>query len=141
MTGERMQKNLVHTAAFCIGSIAAIPASAGIADMTADGTWDCRDDAGVDVVTIVVADTTYAVLPPDGARASYGTLHPLGNEIVDTPYFIVPNGYLKDELKVQGITMQGPKGHSEDLSGEVFLVIILGEENLIYCTGRKAPAA
>ncbi len=133
-------KSILPAAAICIGSIAAMPACAGIADMTADGTWDCRDDAGADIVTVVVADTTYAVLTPDGARASYGTLHPLGDEIVDTPYFIVPSGFLKDELKVMGVTMQGPKGHSEDLSGEVFLVMILGEENLIYCTRRNAPA-
>ncbi len=133
-------KSFLPAGAFCLGSIAAIPACAGIADMTADGTWDCRNDAGASIVTVVVADTTYAVLTPDGARASYGTLHPLGNEIVDTPYFIVPSGFLKDELKVQGVTMQGPRGHSEDLSGEVFLVMILGEENLIYCIGRKQPA-
>ena len=134
-------KSFWPAAAFCIGSIAAIPARAGIADMTADGTWDCRDDAGAAIVTVVVADTTYAVLTPDGARATYGTLHALGNEIVDTPYFIVPSGFLKDELKVQGVTMQGPKGHSEDLSGEVFLVLILGADNLIYCTARKVPAS
>jgi hypothetical protein len=133
-------KSFVHAVAFCAGSIAAIPAFAGIANMTADGTWDCRDDAGAAIVTVVVADKTYAVLPADGARATYGALHPLGDEIVDTPYFIVPSGFLKDELKVMGVTMQGPKGHSEDLSGEVFLVMILGEENLIYCTLRKAPS-
>jgi hypothetical protein len=133
-------KSYLYSVAFCIASIAAIPASAGIADMSADGTWDCRTDAGEAVVTVVVADTTYAVLTGDGAHATYGTLHPLGDEIVDTPYFIVPTGYLKDELKVMGVTMQGPRGHSEDLSGEVYLVLILGEDNLLYCTGRKAPS-
>jgi hypothetical protein len=133
-------KCFLLAAAFGIGSVAAIPVGAGIADMTADGTWDCKDDAGTAIVTVVVADTTYAVLTPDGARATYGTLHALGNEIVDTPYFIVPSGFLKDALKVQGVTMQGPIGHSEDLSGEVYLVMILGEENLIYCTSRKAHA-
>lgn len=133
-------KRFLHLVSFYIGTIAAFPAGAGVADMTADGTWDCRDDAGAAVVTVVVADTTYAVLTPNGARTSYGTLHPLGNEIVDTPYFIVPSGFLKDELKVMGVTMQGPKGHSEDLSGEVYLVMILGEDNYIYCTSRKSPA-
>jgi hypothetical protein len=133
-------KCMLLAAAFCFVGMAAFPVGAGIADMTADGTWDCKDDAGTGIVTVVVADTSYAVLTPDGARATYGTLHALGNEIVDTPYFIVPGGYLKDELKVQGVTMQGPKGHSEDLSGEFFLVMILGEENMLYCTSRKAPA-
>lgn len=65
-------------------------------------------------------------------------------EKYDLPHFAMVSGYLKDELGSQGFGMRGPVKNPHDLSGELFLNVILtpggnGERDW-NCVRRKAPA-
>jgi hypothetical protein len=112
-------------------------------EITADGTWDCRDPGGVSVGAVVFAEKTYAFLKPDGRLAGYGQLF-LIRENFDLPHFAVISGYLKDEVKSLGIGMRGPKDNNHDLSGEIFVNIIFSADGAgaldWECVRRKAPA-
>ena len=65
-------------------------------------------------------------------------------ENYDLPHFAMVSGYLKDELGSQGFGMCGPVKNPNDLSGELYLNVILtpggnGEHDW-NCVRRKAPA-
>lgn len=43
--------------------------------VTADGTWDCKDPAGTNMGTIVVAEKTYAYIKTDGRLGGTEACH------------------------------------------------------------------
>ena len=130
----------VKIAAICSALLAATPLNAGIAFVTADGTWDCKDDAGAGVAAVVVADTRYALMGPDGNATGYGDLKQVAQADVDLPTFVVLGGPLKDQIGAIAMTMRGPRGNKEDTSGDLFLNLIISESNLIECTKRMPLA-
>ncbi len=93
-------------------------------DVTADGTWDCKDSTGVNTGTIVLAETTYAFIKPDGKLGGYGKLH-MTTEDLDLPAFAMLGGYMKDVVKSFGFGMRGPKGNPHELSGELYLNVVM----------------
>jgi len=111
-----------------------------ISDIRADGTWDCKDEAGANVGTMVIASERYAFETPDGKLGGYGDLHAIdqGGQV---PQFAVLNGYIKDELGGLAIVTHGPKGHEEEYSGDIFLAIGLTPPDIIECAPRLAPRA
>ena len=113
---------------------------ASMQDVTADGTWDCVDNAGAIAGVVVVADTTYAFLKPDGILGGYGKLWSLADG-PRVPTFVVVDGYLKDELGVHGAAMGGPKADNQNYAGELFLRLVITDENKIECARRQAPGA
>ena len=134
-------KKLSCIAVFCCSLIATFPANAKVAGVTADGTWDCIDDAGANVGAVVIVDTNYAFIAPDGQVGPYGKLFRTGEEQFDLPNFVILDGQLKDAMAAVGMSMDGPRDNPHDLSGEHFLSVIITDTNLLYCTRRKAPAA
>jgi len=118
--------------------LTALPAFAGITGVTGDGTWDCRADDGTDLGAVVVVDTAYAHLKPDGTLNAYGKLY-IMTEDVDLPHYIVVSGPLKDEFSIQAASLQGPADHPHALDGELFLALVADPEHIIYCT-RRMPA-
>ena len=133
-------KSKFSTAVVCCSLLLATPVFAGQADATADGTWDCVDNKNAAAGAIVIVDTNYAFIQVDGETA-YGKLYRLDDEFGEAPAFVVVSGYLKDQLASQGVALAGPHGHEMDVSGELFLRIIITPDNKLYCTRRKAPAA
>ncbi len=121
--------------------LAALPAGAKVAGVTADGTWDCIDDAGANVGAVVIVDTNYAFIGLDGQAAPYGKLFRTGQEQFDLPNFVILDGYLKEAMAAVGMTMNGPRENPHDLSGEHFLSVIITEASQLYCTRRKAPVS
>jgi hypothetical protein len=119
--------------------LAAAPALAKVAGVTADGTWDCADTAGAGIGTVVIANASYAFILPDGKVTPYGSLKTYGLAEQDLPAFVILDGYLKDEMAAVGLTMTGPPGNEHDLSGEHFLKLVISETDLKFCTRRKAP--
>jgi hypothetical protein len=113
-------------------------------EITADGTWDCKDPGGADVGAVVFTEKTYAFLKPDGRLAGYGQLF-LIRENFDLPHFAVVSGYLKDEVHAAGIGMRGPRNDNHNLSGEIYVNIILSTDGAgaldWECARRKAPGA
>lgn len=128
--------------AVCAAVVAVSPASARdipLRDVTADGTWDCRDETGKAVGVVVVAETTYAYIKPDGILGGYGKLYLIAEDMT-TPKFVVMSGYLKDELGSYGLTMRGPVGDIENVSGELYLNGVFGSDGKHYwdCARRVA---
>jgi hypothetical protein len=114
--------------ASCLILAVASPASAAVLSLrfvTADGTWDCKDATGARVGALVVADTTYAFLSTEGKVAGYGTIRLVDGDF-HLPKYTVMSGHLKDEKKVFGLTMRGPKEDVENFNGEIYLHAILG---------------
>lgn len=113
-------------------------------EITADGTWDCKDHLGADVGAIVFVEKSYAFIKTDGRLAGYGQLF-LIRENFDLPHFAIISGYLKDEIGSQGIGMRGPRDNNHDLSGEIYVNIILSADGAgaldWECVRRKAPGA
>lgn len=134
-------KNIAFTVVFFASLFATLPTVAKVAGVTADGTWDCQTMAGKAVGEVVVADKTYAFIKLDGNLGSYGKLFQVGQEQFDLPHFVVMDGYLKDEIGAQALAMTGPRGHEHDLSGELFLALVITETDLPYCRRRATPAS
>jgi hypothetical protein len=132
---------LVQSLVLFLTVAAALPASGGITGATADGAWDCKDDAGAFIGTVVVADTSYAFIAPDGKVGEYGKLHQVGEADFDLPHFVVLGGDLKDVVGASGLGLTGPKGNNHDLSGELFLIVIIADGNTPYCRRRVAAAS
>jgi hypothetical protein len=109
--------------------------------VTADGAWDCRDEAGAGVGTLVIADKTYAFIDPDGILAGYGRLHRVGIDDYDLPHYVVLDGYMKEALQAQGTTMRGPRGDTEHFARGIFFVVVLANSDEIECARREAPDA
>jgi hypothetical protein len=128
------------SSALCSILLFTSPMNAGVYAVTADGTWDCKTDAGVSVGTVVIADMSYAFLKPGEKLWAHGQLKQVALADVDLPNFVVMSGALKDGIGVVAMTMRGPKGHIDDTSGELFLNLVIAEDNLVECAGRNAPA-
>jgi hypothetical protein len=126
-----------------ISSLAASAQAIPLRDVTADGTWDCKDSKGANVGAIALAEKTYAFIKPDGRVAGYGKLFII-TEGYDLPHFAMVSGYLKEQLGSQGFGMRGPVKTPHDLSGEIYLNVILspsGDGAQDWdCIRRKAPA-
>ena len=115
--------------ALCAGLVAVAPSFAEVrlVDVTADGTWDCTDKTGAKAGTVVLAEKTYAFIKTDRKLGGYGKLWMI-TENFDLPHFTVMSGYLKDDLASFGLGMRGPRDHPHDLSGELFLTVILSAD-------------
>ena len=96
--------------------------------------------AGAAIGSVVIADKTYAFVKLDGRVGGYGKLHQVGYEEYDLPHFVVIDGYLKDEIGAVGVALTGPRENNHDLSGELFVMLIISETNNPYCVRRAAPA-
>lgn len=132
---------LFNISFLCFSVLAALSAYAKVAGVTADGTWDCLDDAGADVGSVVIVDTNYAFIKLDGRVGPYGKLFRTGQEQFDLPNFVILDGHLKDEMAAIGLSMTGPRENEHDLSGEHFLKVIFSQDNIIFCSRRNAPAS
>lgn len=119
----------------------AVPTVAGIAGPTADGTWDCVAIDGAPIGTVILSDKTYAFVKLDGRIGSYGKLLQVGAADYDLPHFLVIDGFLKDQVGAVGLALTGPRGNNHDLSGELFLALIIEGEDSPYCRRRVEPAA
>jgi hypothetical protein len=126
---------LKFTIALCLALLTASPSPAGIFGVTADGTWDCADKSGTYLGAIVVADETYAFIKPDGLFGTYGRMMKL-TENTHLPHFAVINGYLKDVLAVPALALQGPPEDIHDMTGELFLSMVLPNGAEYQCVRR-----
>lgn len=131
---------LKFTTAICLTLLSPTASSAGIFGITADGTWDCKDNSGAYLGAIVLADETYAFLKPDGLFGTYGTLMKL-TENTHLPQFAIIDGYLKDELGASALALQGPREDIHDMTGELFLFIAIAVDKQFECVRRMRPAA
>jgi hypothetical protein len=109
--------------------------------VTYDGAWDCKDPADARVGALVIADKTYAFINPDGKLGGYGQLSVIDGDY-DLPKYYVSSGYLKDQMKVIGLAMRGPKENWEYTDGELFVFAVLGPDDKQgwYCTRRGGRA-
>jgi hypothetical protein len=94
--------------------------------VTADGTWDCKDVAGANTGTVVVAENTYAFIKTDGKLGGYGNLKLMATD-TGTPKFVVISGYMKDDLGASGASLTGPRGDTENWT-ELHLYIALSPD-------------
>lgn len=130
--------------AVCL-SVAAVSASAAkqlpLRFFTLDGTWDCKDDAGARSGTIVLVETAYAFIKTDGKLGGYGKINNIDGDF-DFPKFVVTSGYLKEEMKVIGLSMRGPPDDPEDQNGEFYLFGVVGFDgkHQWWCTRRGGRA-
>jgi hypothetical protein len=104
--------------------------------VTADGTWDCSDAAGVPLGTLIVLDSAYGVIGTDDKVIGYGKLHRVGEEDYDLPHYLVINGYLKDELGFVVTNMRGPKDDYENYSTGIFFILVRDDASEVECTRR-----
>jgi hypothetical protein len=122
--------------------VSALPQEVALRDVTPDGTWDCQDPQGENTGAVVIADISYAFIKADGRLGGYGALFRLTDNF-DLPHFAVISGYLKDDLRSLGIGMRGPKDNPHDLSGEIFVNVILSADGAGKddwdCIRRKRP--
>lgn len=116
------------------------PTSAKIAGASLDGTWDCVDDNDAPVGAVVVANTSYAFLMPDGTVVGYGTLDRLEDPIYDLPVFMIRDGALKDTMQASALAMEGPRENTLDYSGELFMRITVTVDNRHFCIRRDQHA-
>jgi hypothetical protein len=109
--------------------------------ITYDGTWDCRDSAEALTGAVVIADKTYAFVRPDGKLGGYGQLSLIDGDF-HLPKYFVASGYLKDEMKVIGLAMRGPKDNYEYFDGELYVFAVVGTDGKEswYCTRRGGRA-
>ncbi len=112
---------------------------ANITGLTADGAWDCNDDAGNYLGAIVVADLSYAYIGPDGAVGTYGKLNV---DSYSETAFVLLGGALKEKFGAIGMSMTGPLGDPMDYSdwSKVILNVIITEKNIFHCARRQGPA-
>lgn len=132
--------------AACLALLSTSPSRAVIdyGEVTADGTWDCKDQAGMPMGTIVLANTSYAFRTVDGTLAGYGEVYSItaGGEI-DLPAFAMVSGYMKDELRSSGFSMRGPHADPFDYTGLLYLNVVMSEDGSKYwdCLMRQVPAS
>jgi hypothetical protein len=107
--------------------------------VTADGTWDCSDEAGTDLGTVIVLNGAYGVIGTDDKVIGYGKLYRTGEELYDLPVYIILDGYLKDELGFVGTKMRGPREDYEDFSKGIFFVLIGTDSSEVDCVRRLVP--
>jgi hypothetical protein len=72
----------------------------------------------------------------------YGKLFRLTTDL-DLPHYAEVSGYLKDTFGSQGVSPRGPRDHPHDLSGQIFLDVILSTDRAGSkdwdCERRVAP--
>jgi hypothetical protein len=107
--------------------------------VTADGTWDCKDQTGSDLGTLVVLNDAYGFIGTDDKVVGYGKLYRTGEELYDLPVYIIIGGYLKDELGFVGTKMRGPREDYEDFSTGIFFVLIGADSTEVDCVRRLVP--
>jgi hypothetical protein len=113
-------------ACFTLAAVSSVSAEQlDVRFVTVDGTWDCKDDAGVRTGTVVLADTAHAFIKTDGKLGGYGKFSAIDGDF-HFPKFVVTTGYLKDEMKVIGLSIRGPANDPENLNGELFLFGVVG---------------
>ena len=130
--------------ALCLAFAAVSPSSAAVPPLrffTVDGTWDCKDDAGARTGTIVLVETAHAFVKTDGTLGGYGKFSQIDGDF-HFPKFVVTSGYLKDEMKVIGLSIRGPADDPEDLNGELYLHGVVGFDAKHYwdCVRRGGRA-
>ncbi len=144
----RIKSNIAQIACLTVLAISALlphtPAWAETLpyyDVTANGTWDCRDPAGKFMGTIVLAEETYAFMKTDGRLGGYGKVHLLSFD-TQMPNFALISGPLKDDFGAGGVGLTGPRDNYEEISGELFLTVAVTTDRTQswYCTGRHAPS-
>ena len=118
----------------------ATPSFAGIAEVTADGTWDCNGLDGAPMGGVIVAERTYAWFGLDGLVAGYGKLYLLDPENTNLPHFVILDGDLKAVVGAQALSLTGSPDHPENNEGELFLMIVFNETDHSYCRRRVEPA-
>ena len=122
------------------------PVGAGITGATADGAWDCEALASETRAAVIVADTSYALITDmdiatgRGTVAGYGTLHQIGEAEYDLPHFVLVSGPLKDRMGAVGLALIGPRANPHDLSGELFVAVVMADGTMPYCRRRALPA-
>lgn len=129
-------------------SLCIVPASNAAADrlpfyeVTANGSWDCRDPAGTLLGTVVLAEETYAFMHPDGRLGGYGKLRLLSFD-TQVPNLAVLSGYLKERYNAGGMGITGPREDYEDISGELFLTVAVSTDRAEswYCKARAPSQA
>jgi hypothetical protein len=132
--------------ALCVAAVS-LAASASPAKVlplrfvTYDGTWDCEDAVQTQVGALVVADKTYAFIQPDGKLGGYGQLSLIDGDF-HLPKYLVASGYLKDDMKIIGLAMRGPKDNYEYIDGELYVFGVVGPDDKQgwYCTRRGGRA-
>ena len=124
-------------------SVPASSATLPAREVTADGTWDCKQQDGTYIGAVAIVEKNYAFIKPDARLGGYGKLFGSSNEYLDLPSFAVIDGFLKDKFSVSALAMRGPKGHEADISGELFMHFALstkGPSELDWdCMRRKGP--
>jgi hypothetical protein len=134
-------RNTLLAVALGAMALTATPSSAEVfrpSEITADGTWDCKDGQGLASGAVVVANKSYAVVPSDMKASGYGELYLVTTDL-DLPNFAIISGPLKDDWHALGITMRGPKDNPHVWTGELFLVVLVSDTAEFECTLRKSP--
>src|SRR5262245_29388271 len=93
--------------------------------LTVDGTWDCKDNSGTAVGTIILADTSHAFITTEGKLGGYGKISNIDGDF-HFPKFVVSSGYLKDKMNVIGLSIRGPEKDPENFNGELYLFAVVG---------------
>lgn len=131
--------------AICFALLSASPSSAiNFGEVTADGTWDCKDQAGIATGSVVLAETSYAFFAADGKLQGYGKVYAItAGGTIDLPLFAMVSGYMKDELGSSGFGMRGPRDNPFNYTSELYLNVVLSEDGKQDwdCIQRKAPGA
>jgi len=104
--------------------------------VTADGTWDCKDQSGAALGTVVVLDAAYGVIGTDDKVIGYGKLHRVGEDRFDLPHYLILDGYLKDELGFVGTSMRGTQADPENFSNGMFFALVKPDSTEFECTRR-----
>jgi hypothetical protein len=93
------------------------------------------------VGTIVLADTSHAFITTEGKLGGYGKFSNIEGDF-HFPKFVVTSGYLKDEMKVIGLSIRGPETDPENFNGELYLFAVVGfdAKQHWYCTRRGGRA-
>lgn len=122
--------------------MSALSAGLPLRFITADGTWDCKDQKGTSTGAVVVAETTYAFIKTDGKLGGYGKLSPITVDVM-LPTFGMVSGHMKDELGSLGLHMRGPREDPWNVSGDLFLNVVMTVDGTQDwdCVRREAPGA
>lgn len=101
------------------------PATAlAIRDVTADGTWDCKQQDETYMGAVVIVEKNYAFIRADAKLGGYGKLYRLVDDL-DLPVFAIVDGYMKDTLGSAGFSMRGPRKNPFDYTRELYLNVVL----------------
>lgn len=128
--------------ALTVALLTATPSTSEVfrpSEITADGTWDCKDGNGGSSGAIVLANKSYALVPTDMKASGYGELYLVTTDL-DLPNFAILSGPLKDEWHALGIAMRGPKDNPHVWTGDLFLAVLVSDSMEYECTLRKSAS-